>query len=114
MTLLELAERCEAATGPNFQLEQDIGGTVFPERGAITHPPYTASLDAAMTLVPEDAFWRLGHDGDGADPSEFRSQVIVPKMGGADARGVALACAPALALCAASLRARAAMEPSND
>jgi hypothetical protein len=55
--LLELASRCEAATGPERELDIAIGQAVgtwpaapntfkFPKR-------YTASLDAAMTLVPE-------------------------------------------------------------
>jgi hypothetical protein len=50
--LLELAERVEAATGPNFQLEQEIGAAVFPKR-TDPYPPYTASIDAAMTLAED-------------------------------------------------------------
>jgi len=65
-------------------------------------------IDAALTLVPDDAFWRLGHDGDGADPSEFKAQIIVPKLGGVDMRGQSVAATPALALCAAALKARKA------
>jgi hypothetical protein len=108
--LLELAERCEKASGPNRGLDWMIQLRDGPNGvGAYgPHPHFTASIDAAMALVPGDAFWRLGHDGDGADPSEFRADVIVPRLGGADPRGRAIGSTPALALCAAALRARAA------
>lgn len=70
-------------------------------------PAYTASLDAAMSLVPDEAFWRLGHDGDGADPAEFKADIIIPNIGESDPRGRSVACTAPLALTAASLRARA-------
>lgn len=132
--LIALAERCEAATGPDRELDCEIEiecgkdgprireimagsphNTIFEVAKAADRkdggvffrvPRYTVSLDAAMTLVPEDAFWRLGHDGDGADPSEFRADVIVPRPGGSDPRGRAVAETPALALCSAALRAQ--------
>ena len=68
-------------------------------------PNFLESLDAAMSLVPSEAYWRLGHDGDGADPAEYKADVIVPKLGGVDARGRAIAVTPPLALTAACLRA---------
>lgn len=40
-------------------------------------PKLTASLDAAMSLVPESAMYRSGHDGEGADPELFMAQVII-------------------------------------
>ena len=113
--LSDLIARIEAASGPDREINAEIGryaphlvaflGGVpdDPQPGCL---PYTASIDTALTLVPTDAFWRLGHDGDGADPSEFRAQLIVPKLGGIDARGQSIAATPALALCAAALRAR--------
>lgn len=85
------------------------------DRVAFDLPPsYTTSLDAAMTLVPAEAFWRLGHDGDGADPSEFRAQIIIPRLGGTDARGLAICSTPALSLTAAALRALAQHLPGDD
>lgn len=55
--LIALAERCEAAEGPNFALEQEIArATEHPasDRPGFICPAYTASLDAAMMLVPEN------------------------------------------------------------
>jgi hypothetical protein len=93
--LLELAERCERATGPNFRLEQEIGAVVFPKLADI-YLPYTASLDAAMTLVPDGANVALQTDG-GPGPIA----IVTP------GERFARAATPALALCAAALRARA-------
>jgi hypothetical protein len=77
---------------------------------------FTASLDAAMTLVPKsdgnDAyFWTVGHDGEGPDPSDFKARVlhVTPFV---HKQSSAVAATPALALTAACLRARAlASEP---
>jgi hypothetical protein len=66
-------------------------------------PPFTASIDAALKLVEADWFWRVGHDGEGADPSLFRADVGEPVSFGFVR---AVAATPALALCAAALRAR--------
>ena len=72
--LLKLAARCEAATGPDRELDRDIGLAMGvydqPEDLGCFHDPaeavvggggqtfaapeYSASLDAAMTLVPEE------------------------------------------------------------
>ena len=61
VALLQLAERCENATGPDRELDCDIHAKLVgaPHRHQIpsTWPLYTASLDAAMQLVPEG--WRL-------------------------------------------------------
>jgi hypothetical protein len=57
--LLELADRCEAATGPDRALDREIARTVLYwtkreiETEANSILQFTASLDAAMTLVPE-------------------------------------------------------------
>lgn len=96
--LLRLAERVEAAEGPDRELDREIclalrsGRWISP--GAV--PAYTSSLDAAMTLVPEGCgiaiFWfsldRIAEAQVGGDR----------KMKGATT---------ALALTAAALRARA-------
>lgn len=120
--LLALAERVEGLAGPcrktccslenilglaRFEMDapSPVGGGWLDRR--VEPRPYTASLDAAMTLVPDEAFWRVGHDGEGPDPSLFRAQALLPE------RGVNIACVgltSAIALTAAALRAHAAME----
>lgn len=116
-TLLALAERCEQAAGPDRELDAEIavalfGGEIiwktanwtmdsYPARrvqnsdyiGGYQNaaiPVYTESLDAAVTLVPEGCGWMV--------------------MGNASKVGVwpSHGATPALALCAAALRARAA------
>jgi hypothetical protein len=49
--LLKLAERCEKATGSDNWLSADIGVLLGIPGDKCPH--FTASLDAAMTLVPE-------------------------------------------------------------
>lgn len=113
----EIVERLERAEGPNFRLEQEIMWAVrnVPERHRSDHdkpPAYTSSLDAAMTLVPEGWFWRVGHTtsyqawafvnrchpdhADKGDEHSFKREHWEPKS------------TPALALCIAALRARLA------
>jgi hypothetical protein len=108
---LALAERCEAATGPDDALDWAIAEAI----GCAPGLPYSSSLDAAMTLVPEDA----GRD---AADERFRleswttSGVHAPHVRAtawvAGARRV-YAATPALALCAASLRAMASKEDNG-
>ena len=97
--LLKLAERCEAAEGPDRELDLDImrwaeniGGDPANAR------PYTASIDAALMLVPKRHTWTLYADGCAG---------VCPKRDDDDlADGTIWAATPALALCAAALRAR--------
>ena len=59
--LLALADRVEACVGPDREVDQDIhehiviqsalSGTIYPHC-----KKYTASIDAAMTLVPDGLF----------------------------------------------------------
>lgn len=139
--LAALADRCEAATGPDRELDFYIwaalngvteitnpaeghpmtpgrGGRVegrdasgelrlygfvdpgktsrnwSPYGGDDRYPAYTASLDAAMSLVPEGWEWRVASTGEAecwcGDGSDINLR----------------AATPALALCAAALRAR--------
>jgi hypothetical protein len=116
--LLELAERCEQATGPDRYLDASIQALAVlaehPEpddealclqvvRGPFADeiPSFTASLDAAMALVPDGwgskaqqlghpTFWTLVAPGTGHETIGCGSNF-------------------ALALCAAALRARAAI-----
>lgn len=114
--LLELAVRCEKATGPDMELATDI----WRVAGAGGFRNATASLDAAMTLVSEG--WGLAHLGEcwqqgdwhvtlAQRPSESQrrayengGQFAVESVSGE-------AATPALALCAAALRAQGG---SND
>lgn len=135
MTLLELAERCEKASGPDRELDADIwdalglspkyegrrrakygkwarldGGTYhFANDSAwgsnCGAPSFTASLDAAMTLVPEGwmdglhLVWSRGLKSERVCMAKLRFM-----------RTEGDGATPALALTAASLRARAHQE----
>lgn len=120
--LLKLAERCEKATGPDREIDGDIqieidplchsvtAADIFSESGHYVGRllAYTASLDAAMTLVPEGFEFAVG-SGRRAAMSETMKRpwgnVFAPDDIGSPADNAAT---PALALCAAALRARAA------
>jgi hypothetical protein len=118
-----LIARVEAATGPDRKLDSMIllavtpGGSwrqnsdgvwllrveddSTPGETARTYrdpPAYTASLDAAMALVPERWLWVVGSMGN--------ARVHEDQTSGRDAIGQAAT--PALALTAAALRARLA------
>lgn len=125
MTDLEqLAERCEKASGPDRELDIEIaiasGLYVKEKRGSDRkewfyptdgkgwrHSPYslgferlpsfTASLDAAMTLVPEGYDWAV-----------FRTNGGLTVHAWCGSREDVFSSTPALALCAAALRAIAA------
>lgn len=68
---------------------------------------YTASLDAAMTLVPKGFGWRLWMP---AEDSSERPRITIWGPGRTYAPHDTEAATPALALCSASLRAREAGE----
>ena len=108
--LLELADRCEMEHDiMSSPLDVDIARAVGVQpirvfRGGIDAdeewPPYTTSLDSAVTLVPEGCAWRAGCAID------FTPVAVVF---GHDVHADADASTPALALCAAALRARASL-----
>lgn len=82
----------------------------FHKRGA---PRYTASIDAALTLVPEGSVWHVMTDFGGLNrakvgPAGRPSASVYSGGGPGDHFVTADAETPALALCAAALRARAA------
>lgn len=140
-TLLELADRCEQATGPDKVLDFWIGVRLHPCRhtdaelqadidalgidGMAIDAPYTASLDAALTLVPDEFEWLVRSDGPyGFANVSKRGEKPVPVVVTVGAENEVVfaahdpeafeathnhseaATAP-LALCAAALRARA-------
>ncbi len=125
-TLLALAARCEAAEGPSREMDELIVQASYPEldirrdgpdgtwraHGSTIGPDcilrvldYTASLDAALTLVPEgagiklDRHWTTRHDG------PVWMAAIYTGLG--DVHASEDRPTPALALCCAALRARA-------
>lgn len=127
--LLDLAERCEAATGSDNDLRiailthpvfgyRDIhgDGSMF-DRGndgywytddeAIRQlPDPTASLDAATSLFPSGTMYRSGHSATGPDPSLFFCDAVTDAPLCADVHALAFTEANARSACA--LRARAA------
>jgi hypothetical protein len=111
--LLAVIDELERATEPSRYLDNAIrlatnNGCAFGD-----DPRFTASLDAAMTLVPEDRgplrFFSLEHDAhDGA-----RWIARFDSAGDECGHGQTIygeGNTPALALCAAALRARAPQE----
>ena len=71
--LIRLAERVEKLTGRDREVDLEIYRAIYPfpcvalsERAQDAFdrekaPKYSASLDAAMTLVPEGFKWRCGY-----------------------------------------------------
>ncbi len=106
--LLKLAALCEQADGPSLDLDHAIHD-LFPDGDGA--PLYTRSLDAAMTLVPEGWAYKIGRTWCELWPvsSELTDEQW-PE--GWDDDRQHIAATPALALCAAVLRARA-KDPSH-
>lgn len=120
-----LADRVEALAGPDRETDVVIGrarGLVYPDGpsggqwgGSFSPCPYyTASLDAAMTLVPEGCLAMVRHLWDGAHRAghavinRYSTDAEEPdgKLWIGDCYSVAHT--PALALTAAAIRALAA------
>ena len=109
-----LADMCEAAISPMRWLDGDIalhafgnvtraGGEMFYEvegEDVKTVPHFTASIDAAITLAPAGVMVVL------ACGLSSLADAQVNRLPG-------LGKSPALALCAAALRARAALAPTS-
>lgn len=99
----ELIERLEGLTGPNFEIEQEIGRLMNPNATRLSvFPAYTASIDAAMTLVPEGYVWSINTF---AEPS--RASAYLVRHDNCYVRTNEQFCAtPAIALCIAALKAK--------
>lgn len=130
--LLDLAARCEAASGADRELDVRVSlalsGTPYAEsdvadilnyrdeptgygkyRPADEYvPTYTSSLDAAMKLVPEKLTW---HAGRHVHAGWCNAYIVVPQH--RDQHIYVKAKTPALALTAAALRARATGVPED-
>lgn len=138
--LIALAARVEQAQGPDRALDADItlvmhpelslapweritypsgGASVFADRSdpddlnVVSPPRFTASLDAATTLVPEGWRWSVDYTQRAPYRDCGRADLYAPGSGykPADVSDI-YAATPALALTAAALRARA--EDWND
>lgn len=71
-------------------------------------------LGVAAMMVPESdagflTFWRLGNDGEGADPGAFRAEVYQTSADD-HRRAVSISAVPACALAAACLKSRSVSE----
>ena len=119
--LLALADRIEKATGPDRELDiamLPLVGLRFVDEGhpigqvcydsnnhAVPMPRFTASLDAAMSLVPEG--WAKNIYDDAQVVAVLDCQLT-------GAEKYAHAKTWPLALCAAALRATASSHPTGD
>ncbi len=100
MTRAELIAALETATGPSYALDEAISIWRYTEAGEqppANSRPYTASIDAALALVPA-AYDAIIHTAGGAD-------VWRPNVGLRDAN-MCYAPTPAIALCIAALKAQ--------
>lgn len=120
--LQELIERLEKAAGPDCQLDEAIACFIAPTHpkhgnpiGTLYPKKFTASIDAALTLVPDGCVWALN----------FASMVTIikptndPVLGILHGRTVGQwpidqdeserDVTPAIAICIAALKARAAL-----
>lgn len=115
----DLITRLEAASVGSRELDREIAaqvGTIEPAHTEICRNPedrcyneypewwpnYTTSLDAAVTLVPEGYLWRVWNLPGGTFRAEVGEDMEAMEAGG----WIRDAAMPALALSAASLKAR--------
>lgn len=128
--LLALADRCEAASGPveavglNGDILRALGWSsdaiaVYDPAGERRSgiPSYTLSVDDAAKLVPVGWGWLVSQPNAKALASGLlkeRTPVMGEVQYGCDHRYAVAAATPALALCAAALRARAATMGGSD
>lgn len=110
--ILELAEKVERLDGPCREMDFLILCEIDPRAKATGilpgDPKFTASLDAAMTLIPgPDWEWSLEVEMGHLYFCEDERMVAIVKMGDPMRGWESTAATPALALVAASLRARA-------
>lgn len=116
-SLSDLIARLEKATAGSRELDAEIGAALglCDHSGPAHHrpfkdwaKPYTSSIDAAMTLVPEGHLWKCGysryvpHIAEIVDYDSHRGSFV----GECDSNR-------AIALCIASLKARASHQESG-
>lgn len=109
MTAEQLIAALEAADGARYVLDQAIAKLVLPADilARVVPPPYTVSIDAALTLVPEGWRWSLDWTQRPHYQDCGRADLYAPGSGikPPDVCDV-YAATPAIALCIAALKAR--------
>ena len=106
--LIALAEKCEAYSVDDSQgkLLSEVGLALISDvidRGVFSAWVNSgAYLSAAEMLVPEGFMWRVGHDGEGPNPADFKAEIMAD-----DIFCRSRASTSALSLAATSLRAKA-------
>lgn len=109
-----LALRCEKAGSSSYALECEIAKAL----GQYATPPlnYTVSVDMALTLVPDGWTWQVSNRA--PKPNSGRAYIhnselifsgVGTRLNPKHESSEVVARTPALALCAAALRARAAL-----
>ena len=101
----DLAKRCEQIDGPNRELDESIHD-LMPVPKVVVPLSYTRSIDDALMIVPEG--WTWGHLQRKDRQPEFAA-LLRPTTPGSDfwtGYVLGVAKSPALAMCAAALRAR--------
>lgn len=109
----DLIEKLEAATEGSRELDTDIWSAVRCPTLFNDRPPYTTSLDAALTLVAEGWGWAAAELDEGVPSAVTTNRKPQIKPGTLDSNPDKIdfrtkAATPALALCIAALKARAA------
>ena len=102
----ELIAKLEALDGPDRNVDAEIYHTIKQGVGCgSTHdaPLFTASIDAAITLLDKHALWAVGNMEDGSF-----ARLCWPQPDGSFLDGYynATATTPAIALCIAALKAK--------
>lgn len=100
MTREELIAALETATEPHWTYNGDIVDVLGLEKPDDVPPwqwppAYTASIDAALTLVPNGEMWAVGVDEDGKGCADMPRHCLLVH-----------APTPALALCIAAIKAQ--------
>lgn len=104
----DLIAKLESAEGPSRELDAEIGKILHPNPDDIGDlcsrygdwpGPFTSSLDAALTLVPEGYWWTAG------DCRREKHARVAPEAVDDDGHE-AFSATVAIALCIAALRAR--------
>lgn len=107
----KLIERLEKATGPDRRLDTAIIDYLFPDQRKFPLE-FTASIDSALTLVPENAGLHIDRYWVMPRPEAAWSATIstggVPDNPRREFEGMD-AYTPAIAICIAALKARAAL-----
>lgn len=119
--LIDLAIRCEQATGPDRSLDGKIQHTLDPGGCRVFHMgcaglknEFTGSIDAALTLVPKDWCADMGTGGGEYIYGPWARCFPDSRLGQSAGTGNRNAATTPLALCAAALRAREALSHTED